>query len=56
MGGIGTYYGLLTAWQTGGGSMYSFAWPISGLFMLALAGVLGEMASAYPVAGEQTSF
>lgn len=32
--------------------MYAIAWPISGLFMLCLAAVLGEMASTWPVAGE----
>lgn len=32
--------------------MYAIAWPVSGLFMVALAAVLGEMASAYPVAGK----
>lgn len=31
--------------------MYSVAWPISGLFMLCLAAVLGEMASTWPVSG-----
>lgn len=31
--------------------MYAIAWPISGLFMLCLAAVLGEMASTWPVAG-----
>lgn len=35
--------------------MYAFAWPISGLFMCALAAILGEMASTYPVAGAQAS-
>lgn len=32
--------------------MYSIAWPVTGLFFCTLAAVLGEMASAYPVAGE----
>lgn len=32
--------------------MYSIAWPIVGLFMCSIAAVLGEMASAYPVAGK----
>lgn len=32
--------------------MYSIAWPLTGLFFCTLAAVLGEMASAYPVAGE----
>lgn len=35
--------------------MYSVAWPISGLFMLCLAAVLGEMASTWPVSGESAS-
>ena len=47
----GTFLGVITALDTGGGVMYAFAWPISGLFMMALAAVLGEMASCYPVAG-----
>ncbi|KAM0791010.1 hypothetical protein ACM66B_004309 [Microbotryomycetes sp. NB124-2] len=47
----GTALAVLTAFDYGGPSMYSIAWPISGLFMLCLAAVLGEMASTYPVAG-----
>lgn len=31
--------------------MYAIAWPISGLFMVSLAAILGEMASTWPVAG-----
>lgn len=50
----GTVLGVLTAFHTGGGSMYAIAWPISGLFMLCLAAVLGEMASTWPVAGGST--
>ncbi|GAA5995300.1 uncharacterized protein JCM10292_005088 [Rhodotorula paludigena] len=52
IGGLpGTVLGVLTALEKGGGSMYAIAWPISGLFMLCLAAVLGEMASTWPVAG-----
>ncbi|GAA6044220.1 hypothetical protein JCM8097_002269 [Rhodosporidiobolus ruineniae] len=47
----GTTLGVLTAFRTGGGSMYAIAWPISGLFMIGLAAVLGELASSFPVAG-----
>lgn len=47
----GTVLAVLTAMGKGGASMYSIAWPISGLFMLCLAAVLGEMASTWPVAG-----
>ncbi|KAK4704983.1 hypothetical protein P7C70_g1220, partial [Phenoliferia sp. Uapishka_3] len=47
----GTFLGVLTALDYGGGAMYCFAWPISGIFMCALAAILGEMASTYPVAG-----
>ncbi|KAM0752190.1 hypothetical protein T439DRAFT_287531 [Meredithblackwellia eburnea MCA 4105] len=47
----GTFLGSLSAMEYGGGAMYAFAWPVSGLFMCALAAVLGEMASTYPVAG-----
>lgn len=31
--------------------MYTFAWPLSGIFMCGIAAILGEMASTYPVAG-----
>lgn len=31
--------------------MYCWSWPISGLFICALAAVLAEMASTYPVSG-----
>ncbi|GAA6056973.1 hypothetical protein JCM3770_001993 [Rhodotorula araucariae] len=52
IGGLpGTVLGVLTALSAGGGSMYAIAWPLSGLFMMALAAVLGEMASTWPVAG-----
>ncbi|BGP42977.1 hypothetical protein JCM10449v2_006992 [Rhodotorula kratochvilovae] len=52
IGGLpGTTLGVLTALEAGGGSMYAIAWPLSGLFMMALAAVLGEMASTWPVAG-----
>lgn len=51
----GTLLGVLTALETGGGSMYSIAWPITGVFMCALAAVLGEMASTYPVAGSSST-
>ncbi|GAA6008097.1 hypothetical protein JCM11491_001882 [Sporobolomyces phaffii] len=52
IGGLpGTVLGVLTALQTGGGSMYAVAWPISGLFMCAIAAILGEMVSTWPVAG-----
>ncbi|GAA5865779.1 hypothetical protein JCM1840_003257 [Sporobolomyces johnsonii] len=52
IGGLpGTVLGVLTALETGGGSMYAIFWPISGLFMCCLAAVLGEMASTWPVAG-----
>ncbi|SCV69196.1 BQ2448_2216 [Microbotryum intermedium] len=47
----GTVLAVLTAMRTGGSSMYVFAWPISGLFFLSFAAVLGEMASTWPVAG-----
>ncbi|GAA5900155.1 hypothetical protein JCM6882_002628 [Rhodosporidiobolus microsporus] len=47
----GTTLGVLTAFRTGGGSMYSIAWPISGLFLIGVAALLGEMASTWPVAG-----
>lgn len=47
----GTVLGVLTALEAGGGSMYAIAWPLSGLFMISLAAVLGEMASTWPVAG-----
>ncbi|BGP19556.1 hypothetical protein JCM10213_000156 [Rhodosporidiobolus nylandii] len=47
----GTTLGVLTALRTGGPGLYSIAWPISGLFMIGLAAVLGELASTYPVAG-----
>ncbi|SCZ97268.1 BZ3500_MvSof-1268-A1-R1_Chr4-2g07099 [Microbotryum saponariae] len=47
----GTVLAVLTAMRTGGSSMYVFAWPISGLFFMSLAAVLGEMASTWPVAG-----
>ena len=47
----GTTLGVLTALEAGGGSMYAIAWPLSGLFMMSLAAVLGEMASTWPVAG-----
>lgn len=48
---LGTVLGVLTALQTGGGSMYAIAWPLSGLFMCAIAAILGEMVSTWPVAG-----
>ncbi|GAA5899863.1 uncharacterized protein JCM6883_006013 [Sporobolomyces salmoneus] len=52
IGGLpGTVLGVLTALQTGGGSMYAIAWPLSGLFMCAVAAILGEMVSTWPVAG-----
>ncbi|GAA5930763.1 hypothetical protein JCM1841_006410 [Sporobolomyces salmonicolor] len=52
IGGLpGTVLGVLTALETGGGSMYAIFWPVSGLFMCCLAAVLGEMASTWPVAG-----
>ncbi|BGP34969.1 hypothetical protein JCM10296v2_006793 [Rhodotorula toruloides] len=52
IGGLpGTVLGVLTALEAGGGSMYAIAWPLSGLFMISLAAVLGEMASTWPVAG-----
>ncbi|GAA5986317.1 hypothetical protein JCM5350_002979 [Sporobolomyces pararoseus] len=52
IGGLpGTVLGVLTALQTGGGSMYAIAWPLSGLFMCAIAAILGEMVSTWPVAG-----
>ncbi|KPV71547.1 uncharacterized protein RHOBADRAFT_56584 [Rhodotorula graminis WP1] len=52
VGGLpGTTLGVLTALEAGGGSMYAIAWPLSGLFMMSLAAVLGEMASTWPVAG-----
>ncbi|GAA5824675.1 hypothetical protein JCM11251_005297 [Rhodosporidiobolus azoricus] len=47
----GTTLGVLTAFRAGGGSMYTIAWPISGLFLIGVAAVLGEMASTWPVAG-----
>ncbi|GAA6012779.1 hypothetical protein JCM10207_005357 [Rhodosporidiobolus poonsookiae] len=47
----GTTLGVLTAFRTGGGSMYAIAWPISGLFMIGAASLLGEFASTWPVAG-----
>lgn len=31
--------------------MYAIAWPLSGLFMCAIAAILGEMVSTWPVAG-----
>lgn len=31
--------------------MYAIAWPLSGLFMVSLAAILGEMVSTWPVAG-----
>ncbi|GAA5963162.1 hypothetical protein JCM8115_001040 [Rhodotorula mucilaginosa] len=52
IGGLpGCVLGVLTALEAGGGSMYAIAWPISGLFMVSLAAILGEMASTWPVAG-----
>ncbi|GAA5984441.1 hypothetical protein JCM10908_003347 [Rhodotorula pacifica] len=52
IGGLpGCTLGVLTALEAGGGSMYAIAWPISGLFMVSLAAILGEMASTWPVAG-----
>ena len=50
-GDAGTVLGLMTAIGSGGGSMYTFAWPLSGIFMCGIAAILGEMASTYPVAG-----
>ncbi|GAA5985994.1 hypothetical protein JCM11641_004894 [Rhodosporidiobolus odoratus] len=47
----GVTLGVLTALRTGGPRLYSVAWPISGLFMICVAAVLGEMASTFPVAG-----
>lgn len=47
----GTFWGFMTAMETGGGSMYAVCWPLVGVFMCTVAAVLGEMASAYPVAG-----
>ncbi|POY75992.1 hypothetical protein BMF94_1077 [Rhodotorula taiwanensis] len=52
IGGLpGCVLGVLTALEAGGGSMYAIAWPLSGLFMVSLAAILGEMVSTWPVAG-----
>lgn len=48
----GVFFGVVTALSTGGSSMYSIAFPLTGFFLCAMVAVIGEMASTYPVAGQ----
>lgn len=47
----GVFFGATTALTTGGSSMYSIAFPLTGICLCAVVAVLGEMSSTFPVAG-----
>lgn len=44
-----TSFGSMASLQTGGSSMLSIGWPVSGLFMTVFTASLAELGSAYPV-------
>ncbi|KAJ9107615.1 hypothetical protein QFC21_001074 [Naganishia friedmannii] len=52
----GTIFGILTTFRYGGPRMILTMWPIAGLFLTIITLSMGELASAYPVAGAMSTW